>query len=107
MKAFDASEKKRIAETILMQLGGNRFIVMTGAKSFSIPSQYLGLSFRIPRSNGINIVEVELDTARDTYNVRFSYAHGSKVTVKNIASDVYFDQLQELFTENTKLYTSL
>lgn len=97
-----------VANTILEQLGGGRFIVMTGAKGFvGSPN---GLSFRINSVNydgkRVNVVHIVLDPS-DTYTVVASYLRAGKI--KNVAtvSDVYNDQLQEVFTRVTGLYTRL
>ncbi len=62
---------KSVATEILRQLGGNRFIVMTGAKSFSYFDENgeCGLTFRLPSNfamKGINLVKIKLDFT-DTY----------------------------------------
>lgn len=102
----------RVAETILEQLGGRRFITMTGARqfvgterslTFKLPSKVDGVAFA---RNGINCVQVNLD-ASDTYTVTFSRVRGTKVTEINKISDVYCEDLQRIFTDNTGLYTRL
>ena len=94
-----------VAQIILQQLGSNRFKMMTGAKNFCAVKN--GLSFRIPKSqNGINYVEIKLN-GLDLYDISFKRIYGSKVTDVNDASDIYNDQLQAIFTENTGLYTHL
>ncbi|EES0484193.1 hypothetical protein ACN662_005697, partial [Escherichia coli] len=67
---------KFVATEILNQLGGNRFIAMTGAKNFAYFDEdgECGLSFRLPSKfamNGINLVKIKL-TFSDTYQVTFS-----------------------------------
>jgi len=95
-----------VAKIILQQLGGNKFIVMTGAKNF-VDHGNKALSFRIGRnSKGINYVKITLK-ASDTYDMEFGRIQGSKYTVKKIESGVYNDQLQKIFTLHTGLYTSL
>lgn len=95
-----------VANTILQQLGGGRFRVMTGAKHFI--GDATSLTFQIPRSNGINAVEIKLDPS-DTYRVRF-FKVGNKRTAYrhtdvSVHEGVYADQLQSLFTAATGLYT--
>ncbi|WP_289394839.1 hypothetical protein [Pantoea stewartii] len=54
---------KEIAVEILNQLGGNKFIAMTGAKNF-VWLENGGLIFKLPSNfacNGINLVKIELD----------------------------------------------
>lgn len=93
-----------VAETILEQLGGNRFRVMTGAKDFL--GQSNSLRFRIPRSNGITHVFIEL-TPNDDYTVTFFRVHGLTVTEVDKLEGVYCDMLQEVFTRATGLDTHL
>jgi len=99
----------QVAETILAQLGGRRFIVMTGAKNFLGDER--SLSFRLPgaggrTTDGINYVKVQLN-AEDTYDLTFLRLRG--VNVKHVAErkSIYNDQLQEVFTRVTGLNTSL
>ena len=108
-----------IAETILQQLGGRRFIVMTGAKNLTAIDN--GLRFQIGRNaSKANRVEIVL-TPMDTYDYTFIKYRPYSVkidhkamTVKEVPEkreivkhfeDIYCDQLQELFTEVTGMYT--
>lgn len=98
-----------VSKTILEQLGGNKFIVMTGAKEF-IGSDTT-LSFKIGRNSAqVNRVRIEL-TPMDTYKVTFFNISVRKTgivnKVINETTDVYCDQLQELFTRVTGMYTRL
>ena len=102
-----------VADTIYQQLGGNRFKAMTGASSFSGSAN--SLSFKLPASSTIDRIKgviVEL-TPDDTYTMRFlrvtgSFAKGNLgvETVKEY-DGVYCDQLQDIFTQVTGLYTHL
>lgn len=95
----------QIANTILAQLGGGRFVVMTGAKFLTAIEG--GLHFRIGRNDaGVNFVRVILDV-NDTYRMEFCRLRKSQVTILTTKVDVYADQLQEIFTDQTGLYTSL
>lgn len=101
---------KEIADTILAQLGGRRFALMTGAKNFGFVNN--GLRFNLSKSstrNKCDRVTIRLDHATDTYTMTFE-----KVNMKNLCVDtiksvdmVYCDMLQDVFTSNTGLYTSL
>jgi len=98
-----------VAKTILEQLGGNRFIVMTGCKNF-VGSE-TALTFRIPRAkDGINACEIKLEPS-DTYTVRFyrvgDRRTGYKHTDKSVHEDIYNDSLVELFERVTGLFTHL
>ena len=94
-----------VALTILEQLGGRRFIVMTGAKNF-VGSEH-ALTFSIPRAvGGANKVRVTL-TAMDDYIVETFAVRGSRFSVKGYREGVYADSLQSVFTSLTGLYTRL
>jgi len=92
-----------IARTILEQLGGGRFVAMTGARAFVSTGK--GLRFRLPCRKA-NVVEITL-TPSDEYDMRFWLLRGDKVKEVKRFEGVYFDQLQDLFTEATGLYTHL
>jgi hypothetical protein len=92
-----------IARTILSQLGGNRFAVMTGSKKFT-PNES-GLFFYVGRnSKAINYCRVTL-TGADLYDVEYGFVRNCKVNVKATSQGLYADQLQGDFTEKTGLYT--
>ena len=92
---------KRQAAELLKQLGGNKFIAMTGAKNFGIGSN--GLSFKIGKNaKAVNYVVIQLN-GKDLYDMKFQ--KGTRVLKK--ANDVYADQLQKMFTKHTGMYTSL
>lgn len=92
-----------IARTILSQLGGNKFLVMTGAKSLTVHEN--GLSMRIP-SKTANYLKITLEP-NDTYTMEFKKIWGMKVKDVNKHTDVYCDMLQSIFTEETGFDTNL
>jgi hypothetical protein len=103
--------KNPVAAEILSQLGGSKFIAMTGANSLCSGKDTL--TFRIPNAkNGIKSVVITLDPS-DTYTVKFYkpgyFRKGEWVAEKWVAehSDVYCDQLREIFETETGLLTSL
>ncbi len=64
--------RKEIAQTILQQLGGNKFIAMTGAKNLGFDSKgsKTTLSFKIGRnSRSINYVKVDYISGKDLYDM--------------------------------------
>jgi hypothetical protein len=99
-----------VAETILEQLGGRKFRVMTGASKFV--GSATSLSFNLPGGGGfckqgINRVHIEL-LPSDTYTMTFyRFRRGSALLVAAIYPGLYFDQLQDIFTSVTGLVTSL
>ena len=95
----------QIAKTILQQLGGNKFIAMTGAKHLGHTNK--GLQMKIGRnSKGITHVIITLKST-DTYDVEFIKIRGTKRTVAKKLSRIYADQLRDVFTKYTGLRTSL
>jgi hypothetical protein len=93
------------AVTILEQLGGNRFIAMTGAKDFIKDEVNRMIGFKIGRnSKSINYVRITLN-GKDLYDMEFLRKRKLDLKVVSKANDVYFDQLQDVFTENTGMYT--
>lgn len=96
-----------VAAIILAQLGGNRFIAMTGARDLVRNDN--ALSFKLPRGarNGINYVTVVL-TPADLYNVTFyKMTRGLNVHTISAAEGVYADKLQATFMAATGLDTHL
>lgn len=98
-----------VAGGILEQLGGNKFLAMTGAKqlmSFDTPG-YGGLQFKLPKSGaraklGIDAVRITLED-NDTYTMRF---YKGMQEVRAIGA-LYSDNLRQAFTSVTGLETSL
>jgi hypothetical protein len=96
-----------IAGTILQQLGGKRFIVMTGAKHVVADGD--AFRFRLPSNfakSGINAVKITL-TVDDTYDLVFSNVRGLNVTEIATVTGIYADQLRDVFRSETGLDTTL
>jgi hypothetical protein len=96
-----------VATTILEQLGGGKFRVMTGAKHFVEDGDKL--IFMLPShfaKNGINKVVVRLMPS-DTYEMEFWKIRGTQFKLISQVKDIYNDQLQEIFTKHTGLDTHL
>ncbi|HYA71774.1 MAG TPA: hypothetical protein VEF36_01320 [Roseiarcus sp.] len=100
------SRSLEIAKTILAQFGGDRFMLMTGAKMpIAIES---GLFFRVG-SNPKKVTHVRVTlTPADDYTVEFLRIRGFN-SRKELSREVgvYCDQLQDVFFEHTGLYTRL
>ena len=106
-----------IANTILTQLGGNKFIAMTGSKNFVADGNTLRMTLarNASKANGLYIT-LEAD---DTYTMRFFKYTAPRFNSKTLTftdekikdveviSGVYFDMLQSIFTRVTGMYTSL
>jgi hypothetical protein len=101
------SRGQEIAKTILRQLGGQRFIVMTGAKNFT--SSANGLTFKVAgkyQDKRVTHIQILLE-ATDTYEVKALHCSKANVKVQGSHNMVYADQLQSIFTELTGLDTHL
>lgn len=105
-----------IPETIYQQLGGGRFAMFTGCKDFVGDKNSLRMS--IPRNHSkANRLTVTYDYGTDTYSMRFwrftpfrfdhktGVIHPEKFTDLKVVDGIYCDQLQEIFTDFTWLYT--
>jgi len=96
-----------IAQTILEQLGGRRFTVMTGAKNYVDHGN--ALSFHLGRnSSRANVIKITLDPS-DTYTLEMGrYSRKNlEYTVLETTSDIYAEDLTRIFTQKTGLATRL
>jgi hypothetical protein len=96
-----------VAQTILAQLGGSHFISMTGARHFVADGDTL--RFQVPSNlaeDVVNCVSITLN-GNDLYDVRFGRVLGITFDLVAEHSDVYCDNLREIFTSETGLDTSL
>lgn len=98
-----------VAKTILGQLGGSRFVVMTGSRNFVGGKNYL--QFRIGKNKtSCNTVTITLNSL-DLYDVRFSRTAKSRGHLSNKTQkeyeNIYAECLPSVFTEYTGLYTFL
>jgi hypothetical protein len=97
-----------VATTILEQLGGHRFLAMTGARNLtSGPDR---LYFGLPRNPGkVTHVGIVLEPS-DTYTLTFwrmTFRGSSAPLILREEKDIYAEDLQARFTESTGLYTRL
>lgn len=93
------------AQTILAQLGGNKFIAMTGAKNLLSGSDSLSMKLGRGAANGITHLTVTL--VADEYHMHFQSVRGMKVATKAEEFGVYADQMRAVFTARTGFDTSL
>ena len=117
MKQRKGANKMTVANTILEQLGGNKFIAMTGAKNFLSDGNTLRMTLPKNRSKA-NRLYITLDTT-DTYTMYFfkftagrlnkRLSHGPRINRKILkkVSGVYADMLQDIFTATTGMATHL
>ncbi len=96
-----------VATIILEQLGGNRFAVMTGARSFYDLGN--GLRFRLPSNFaklGINQFDIFLNSM-DTYDITVSKVRGGSRKVIDEFKGCYAEDMKQYFTRITGLDTHL
>ena len=98
-----------IAQEILRQLGGNKFVAMTGAKNLAAGHNYL--SMKIGRNkSACNRVTITLNSM-DLYDMSFSRVcfgkRGMKETTVKEYDGLYNDMLPSTFTLHTGMYTRL
>ena len=103
-KINEKMDRKKAA-IILKQIGGNRFIAMTGAKGFAFSDKYM--SFKIGRnSKGINFVRIG-HNAKDLYDMEFGFVSTKGIKVKKKVKDVYADMLGQMFKKYTGMNVRL
>ena len=109
---FSKEQQKEIAANILIQLGGRRFKMMTGAKNFLYGDGDLRMDLRSNKAK-VNRLLITYDQGSDTYTMYFyrgvlcRKTFDYKVTREQTFEDVYSDQLQSIFTSVTGMYTKL
>lgn len=112
MSNYTSEELRTITATILEQLGGNKFIVMTGSKNFGFGTSKEDcpqLSFHLARNKAkAQYCSITL-TPDDLYVVKFTKLNKKTYSLDTVSehTGIYCDQLQELFTRVTGLYTHL
>lgn len=93
-----------ISETILAQLGGSRFIAMTGAKNLGYT--FNSLSCQIGK-NAKRVTHLRISLrSDDTYTVETFKLSGSIQWSRGV-DGVYADQLRQVVEAETGLYLSL
>jgi hypothetical protein len=99
----------QVAETILAQLGGQRFVAMTGARNLvgEANRDRGALTFKVGRNaRGVTHVRITLTDA-DLYRVETLKVRGGVVATLADVQGVYADKLRQVFTAATGLDTSL
>lgn len=114
--------KERIKEIMLslyQQLGGHKFVVMTGSEFTGYMENESGNMEQIIKlsrnKSGADKLIVTYEEGKDVYSMRF--IKSSKFNKRTFSfseteeiyftSDIYSEQLQEVFTQVTGLYTHL
>jgi hypothetical protein len=108
----DLALRRERAEIILEQLGGRRFLAMTGARDLYFDDT--GLRFALPNQfalQGINRVQIAL-TPMDTYTLRAHCVKSKRggmptVTLIDEIDGIYWEELAAVFERLTGLRTRL
>lgn len=111
---------ENVGSIILSQLGGGRFVAMTGSKNFTWNEKTSTLSMKLSKNaSKANYLEIHYNYGMDWYKMSFIKMTGGKLNKKTFEyiplkkdivkeyDGVYCDMLEELFTEVTGMYTSL
>lgn len=122
MNTQATTQEPKVHEIILQQLGGRKFIVMTGSKNFLYGKENNFLSMHLTRNKmGAQYLKIIL-TPMDVYRMEFSktvkkyetipgtnkkFCVDEKLVIIKTIEPVYDDMLQEIFTQETGLYTHL
>lgn len=97
----------QVPQTILAQLGGSRFIAMTGAKSFVGGERTL--SFHLPSKitkHNAKAMRITLNDM-DLYDLELLKMRKFEVTLVDKNQNIHVEDLRKTFTEMTGLDTSL
>ena len=103
-----AGEAKAVADEILRQLGGRRFLVMTGARNLMSfdklddERKWPGLQVQFPQGKA-KYMRIALAPS-DTYTIQFMMCTGK---ISKEMDDIYVDVLQRVVSDYTGLALSL
>ena len=93
-----------VPNEILRQLGGNRFVVITGAKDFV--GSKISLSMTLPHGAKGNRLKITLN-GNDLYDLKLQNYRNLKLKDISLVSDVFVENLLDVFEAMTGLYTTL
>lgn len=108
---YDEVEIQEIGDPniILNQIGGNKFIAMTGSKIYGgyDDNGYAFITIKLQKNNSkARYLEIKYNVS-DLYDMKFTRVYKSKSIEVETYNDVYGDMLQDIFTKVTGMYTSL
>jgi hypothetical protein len=97
-----------ITETIITQMGGvGRLVKFTGAYNFIDHGNGLSFKFDNVTDKKINYCKVTYDEGEDLYNLEFGFIRGLNYKKVKEMEGIYFDQLIDIFEEETRMYLTL
>ena len=105
---FESVNEARLdAPQLLKQLGGNRFVMMVGAKNLAVEKSKNELHMKIMRNaKGVSHVIIKLNP-KDLYDMKFLQVRAGKIKIKSKVKEVYADQLGKMFKKHTGLNVRL
>lgn len=105
--ASTVANQQEVAAEILRQLGGNKFIAMTGSKNIMSTESGIRMNLQPNKSRATHLF-IAL-CADDTYTMTFKKVNKKTFDVTTIheVEGVYFDAMKIIFTQVTGFYTSL
>jgi len=100
-----------VAKTIIEQFGGGRSTYMIGAKNIVAHNEKNGgVSMKHMKttinSKPANYFKVLLNE-NDLYDLEFGWIRGHTYTVRETFTNVFAEDLKELFEDTTKLYLTM
>jgi len=95
----------KTAQIILQQLGGNKFIAITGVRNLACDEKSLSMKLSRNMSKATHMI-VTL-TSLDLYDVKFVSCRNYSINTVKEYTGVYADMLQSIFTDVTGLDTHL
>lgn len=97
----------QVANTILAQLGGSKFIAMTGVKN--LVGSKDSLTMKLPKC-GVKAKWLRITlNSLDLYDMEFITQKGKFGDIETVKSfeNLYADQMVKSFEQTTKMYTKL
>ena len=104
---METKTDKSIAIEILRQLGGNKFIAMTGARNFVCDDD--SMSFKLSQTmtkDRISHIKITLN-CMDTYNITYYNIRGINIKIIDTFEGAYNDMLQTIISNRTGLSLGL
>jgi hypothetical protein len=102
--------RNEVIDTIIEQLGANKFFVMTGSKPHykDIETENPFVSIKLIRNqSGANYLIIQYIRSTDLYKVEFIKLNTKQRKIVSTYENIYSDQLTEIFESETGLRTSL
>jgi hypothetical protein len=102
--------RNEVIDTMIEQLGGNKFFIMTGSKpqykDISTDSPLIALKLTRNKSKA-NYLTIQYMRGLDLYTMEFIKMTKTERKIVSTYENIYSDQLTEIFESETGLRTSL